>query len=395
MTKQVWFITGGKGSGKSTAIATFPRPSELSKMVVFDTEDSMSDILDQHQRLGVSFGRYIRAYDRLQSYLGLKGKKEADEWNAQLLTNIAQGKLPWRNEAEKFGLAEYWEWFLSQLDAHLTPPGKFKFLGIDTIEPIEAGCAAWAEKNKKQSGYRNMVYAQGEIEAIRPLLENTIEAIHQRGVEHVLLSSHTKSPWVNVGGKSRPVYDRVKPGGRLKVWSRISTAMLWMVKPPYPANANNAPSAVVLKARQGKLDIHESQDEWVPSSPIPPRIPAFSWAVWRQYKEKGWNPLDPQPGETVLPEEHEMMSELLSQKEYQLMIAEQQAALAEERNHKSVFSDSEPLTVTGGWKERAIAMVKEFKASGKDITGDVLKHIAEEIKKPVPVLKAELKDVLQ
>ena len=141
MTKKVWFITGGKGVGKSTTLARFPKPSELSKMMVFDTEDSMSDILGENERLGVSFGHYIRAYDRLKSYLNVSG----DEWSKTLIDRIASGKLPWRNEAERYGLAEYWEWFTRQLSTYLIP-GQFKYLAIDTIEPIEASCAAWSSR---------------------------------------------------------------------------------------------------------------------------------------------------------------------------------------------------------------------------------------------------------
>ena len=63
--KHVYFITGAKGIGKSTAAARFARPSEISQMVVFDCEDSMNDILRRNEKMGVEFGAFIRAYERL------------------------------------------------------------------------------------------------------------------------------------------------------------------------------------------------------------------------------------------------------------------------------------------------------------------------------------------
>lgn len=374
MTKSVWFFTGAKGTGKSTAAARFARPSEIDSVAVFDTEDSMSDIIRNNKKLGVEFGAYIRAYDRLKSYLKLK---DQNEWNDQLLTRISKGDLPWRDEAEQFGLAEYWEWFLKEIDRVLVP-GKFKFFVIDTIEPIEAGCAAWAQKNKKLSGFRSMAYAQGEVEAIRPLLENVMESIHQRGIEHILVTSHTKTPWVEgVGGKSRPVNDRIKPGGRLKVWSRISTAMLWMTK-GNPPNSANAPSAIVLKARLSDTKI--ANNEWDIRDPIPPRIPAFSWKAWREYEQHGWNPLEPKPGELLYPEEERMMSELLSNEEYKLMILDAQIALKEKEGVGNIVGSLEiPESGRGsGWESKA----KELAESGYDVNA-----IAKELNKPPVVVR--------
>lgn len=335
--KQIYFITGSRGIGKSTAAARFARPSEISQMVVVDCEDSMNDIVESNKRMKVEFGAFIRAYEQL-------GDKEERE---TLLTNIARGTLPWVSEKQKSSLISFWEWLTKRLDETITPDSNYKFLVIDPVAPVEAALAAWVDADKKRAGWRTKAYGRQEVEAVRPLIRNFLEAVYARGIETILVTAHVKTPWVEYApGESKPVLDKVIPAGRLKVWSMISTAMIWLV-PPFPANANDAPSAIRMKARVGleKID----GDEWDIRRPIPPRIPAFSWKAWREYQKKGWDPLNPKPGETLLPHEEEMLNELMSDKQYELMIAYAEAA-------KEVYKEPSPVLGTTQ-AERAGAII--------------------------------------
>lgn len=315
-TKKIYFITGAKGIGKSTTAARFARPTEIDKMVVMDCEDSMNDIVESNERMGVQFGAFIRAYEQL----GNEKEREA------LLSKIAQGTLPWVSKERKV-LAPFWKWFVETIDEVLVP-GKFEYFVIDPVAVIEAAAAAWAESNKSKSGWKTRKWAQCEIEAVRPLIKNTLEAIHARGVHTILLTSHLKNPWVEYApGEARPVLDKVIPSGRLKIWSTLTTAMLWLV-PGYPPNANDAPSAIRMKARVGLEKVDKGANEWDIKRAIPPRIPAFSWRAWREYQKNGWDPLNPKPGETLLPHEELMLNELMTDKQYDLMIAYSEAAKA-------------------------------------------------------------------
>ncbi len=366
--KRIFFITGARGVGKSTAAARFARPSEIGQMVVVDCEDSMNDIVESNKRMGVEFGAFIRAYEQLGD----------EEERKALLSNIARGDLPWVSEKQKSSLVAFWDWLTRRLDEVITPDSDYKFLVIDPVAPVEAALAAWAEVDKKRSGWKTKAYGRFEVEAVRPLLKNFLEAVYARGVEVILVTSHLKNPWVEYApGERKPVLDKVVPSGRLKVWSMISTAMIWLV-PPYPVNAAGAPSAIRMKARVGleKID----GDEWDIRRPIPPRIPAFSWKAWREYQEVGWNPLEPKPGETLLPHEEKMLNELMSDKQYELMIAYAQAA-------QEVYKEASPVLAAAPERlteqEQAIVTLA---GRGRDEG-----QIAAELKIVLPVVVAVLR----
>lgn len=379
MSKRIWFFTGGKGCGKSTAACRFARPSEISKMVVFDTEDSLSDVIRDNERMNVSFGAYIRAYDRFKV-------------SEDMLNLIALGKLPWVTGEQKSQFVKYWEWFTYILNKTIDQE-KHRYLVIDTIEPIEAAAAAWAEVNRRQSGWSGKkAYGGLEVEAVRPLLENTFEAIHQRGITDILITSHTKNPWVEYApGKSKPLLDKVEPGGRLKVWSRISTGMIWLTRPARPTNASGAPSALILKARIGETGIDSEADEWDTKSLIPPRIPKFTWRDWRWYLKNGWNPLSPKEGESLSQDEERLISELLSNQEYQLMIVGAQIALEEERAERAGMlvqsqQTSGAFSVGAAQPNPFKVQVSSLVAEGKDE-----KEIAQATGKAVPLVRAAMR----
>lgn len=293
--KQLIVITGSKGAGKSTAAATIAPPKESGKVFVVDTENSMSDIVEQ-----IKFGAYVRAYERLKP-------------DATMLESIAKGQMPWVTDSQRGALADYYHWFIETLNTQLEP-GKYKYLVIDTVEAIEASFAAAIEADKKTFGWSgSKAYGRLETEGVRPLYENLIEAIYARGVETIVLTTHLHSVWQD----DKPVLNKVKPGGRLTLLTRLSTLMLWMV--PSLTNEDGAPAALVLKARMGKMVA--TDDGWKTQRILPQRIPHFSWMDVNAYKKTPANLANPQSGEVPTQSEQDMISEMLTNEQMRLMVA--------------------------------------------------------------------------
>lgn len=307
--KEIYVITGAKGSGKSVSVFTFPPPNkdEMKKLLVVDTEDSANKILESLGRMGMEPGCYIRMYDRLRV-------------NDNILADIAQGKLPWVTSRERNNLASYYEYFINEINDKLKP-GQYTYMGIDTIEPLEAGMQAWVEANRRESGWSgNRSYGRLETEGVRPLYEGILEACHQRGVQYFILTSHLKRLWEN----DKPVLNKLIPGGRLALLTRISTTMLWLT---ITGGNGMAPSAITLKCRSTMMSVENGK--WVVKRPLPPKIPVFSWAAIREYESKGcdWNNLRPE--EQLNSEDKEMISELLNDAQIRQMILSDERELAE------------------------------------------------------------------
>lgn len=287
-------VTGSKGSGKTIAAATFAPPSEADKVFAIDTENSMSDVINY-----IKFGKYIKAYQRFNL-------------DPSMLTDVANGKLPWVTEKQRGQLVQYYQWFVEMLDKELTP-GKFKYLVIDTIEPIEAAMTGAVQANGKQFGWDgNKAFGKLEVDGIRPLYEGILTAVYARGVEHIILTSHLHQPWDG----DKPIANKVKPGGRLTLLTRLSTLMLWMV--PNVGNEDGAPAALVLKARMGKMT--PTPNGWQTRRILPQRIPHFSWIDINAYKEQPANFINPAPGEVPTPSEQDMISEMLTNEQMKLMV---------------------------------------------------------------------------
>lgn len=292
--KQLIVITGSKGAGKSTAAATIAPPSEADKVFVIDTENSMSDIVDQ-----IGFGHYVRAYERMKL-------------DASMLDKVAKGNLPWVNDSQRGAMADYYTWFITMLNERLVE-GKYKYLIIDTIEPLEMAFTAAVQANPKAFGWSgSKVYGKLETEGVRPLYENLLEAIYARGVETIVLTTHLHSVWQD----DKPVLNKIKPGGRLTILTRLSTLMLWML--PNVGNEDGAPAAMVLKARMGKMVA--TPEGWQTRRILPQRIPHFSWMDVDAYKKNPANLAEPAPGETPTRSEGEMISEMLTDEQMRLMV---------------------------------------------------------------------------
>ncbi len=297
-SKEIIVITGPRGSGKSTALARYCKPSELHKMVVIDTEGRMPEILRRNQKAGYSFGRYVQAYERW--------KPDRD-----ILNSIAEGNLPWspnvnskhsRNKI-RGALLDYWDWFKETLDNVLT--NGCEYLAIDTIEPIEAAMTAWAEKNPKDSGWTGKTaYGGLEVEAVRPLYDMLLDGIRRRGIHTILLSSHIAPQWM----KKEMVPGKVKMNGRLKILSQFSTFMGWML--PHVGNPKDEPACAVLKCRWGDETVDKENDEWEDQRPsLPERIPLFNWKTVRAYRDGSisFDMINPIPGERLTKAEAEMI----------------------------------------------------------------------------------------
>jgi hypothetical protein len=316
--KKVYVITGGRGSGKSTAVATFPPPSEIGKLCVFDCEDSMSDLL----HMGFT---HIRLYDELRV-------------GGDMLDRLAKGEVPWVDPQGRGALIKYYKYFVDTLNDVLES-GEYKYFAIDTVEPIEAAMTAAVESGRRVFGWSGTrAYGRMETEGVRPLYNGLLEAVAQRGVEHIILTSHLKGVWVD----DRPVPGKVKPGGRLQVLSRLSSIMFWLVAGDDPSGA---PAALVLKARMGKTKA--VGNKWDTKQVLPERIPAFTWDAVEEYKRNPADLANPAPGERMSETEREMVGELLTDKQMELMVlgAEQRAAEAQGRVMLSTSQVKEPATV--------------------------------------------------
>lgn len=316
-------MTGARGSGKSTFLARYPKPAELEKMVVLDTEDSMSDIIESNARLKLKFGAYIRAYERFKV-------------NDDLLSLIAANKLPWVSPQQKSALVSYYEWIVQTLDKTLKK-GDFKFLAIDTIEPIEAAMTAWAETNRNLSGWSgSRAYGRLETEGVRPLYEGLLEAISRRGIETILLSSHLKRVWEN----DKPILNKLQPGGRMAVLSRLSSMMFWLTQSDNP---DGAPAAIVLKARKGKESIEGN--DWKIERPLPRRIPHFTRKDVERYEREGCDLAHPAAGETMTESEQEMISEFLTDEQMRLMLMATESELREQSSAGVIVTAENTLSL--------------------------------------------------
>jgi hypothetical protein len=362
MTKKVHVVTGPKGVGKSTALATYPPVKEMAQTAVLDTEDSMSDIVELFRKKGYPFGNYIRAHDRYQ----------ADD---DMLERMAKGDLPWVDKGQKNSLVGYYEWLVREMAIQLKP-GAYKHLIIDTIEPIEAALTAAVQEGKAKFGWTGVTaYGRMETEGVRPLYEGLLEGFHRTGIETILIASHIKPAWLN----KKPVPGKVKAGGRMAVLARLSTTMFWLVH--NPVNEDGAPAALVLKGRMGSMDIDED-GYWVPRRVLPERIPHFSWQDVRAYRESPANYTNPKPGEVMAPHESEMIGEMLNDAQMAYMVMGAEA----ERHRQAPIGLAKPVKVEVPQE----GIDKEAKAKAMASEGKPAPVIAQELGLPVPVVMSYL-----
>jgi energy-coupling factor transporter ATP-binding protein EcfA2 len=329
--KKIIMATGARGVGKSTFLAGIvpATKEEWEKVFIFDTEDSWNDLVEKQgnaykvKDLKYKIGRYVRAYDRL--------KVDKD-----LLILIAQGKLPWVSDQQQNALIDYYQWFMDTMAKELSG-SQFKYVFVDTIEPVEAGLSAWVEKNRSKAGWSgNKTFGRFETEGVRPLYENIIEGIGQLGVEYIGLTSHLKQPWID----NKPVLNKIEPGGRLKLLTRIAYLMLWLV---HGNNEDGAPAALVMKSRMSVL--HEKDGRLAPRRVLPERIPHASWSDIENYIRHPANFLQPSEGETMTDSDRQMISEMLNDEQMRLMILDREIDARQAANMGAITVESEPVAL--------------------------------------------------
>lgn len=320
----------------------------------------MSEIIGMLKAKGKSFGAYVRAYERFNA-------------GNDILVRMAKGDLPWVGEDQKNSLVGYYEWLIRKMAATLKP-GKFKYLILDTIEPIEAAFTAAVEAGKAQFGWSGQrAYGRMETEGVRPLYEGFLEAIHKTGIEYILIASHIKPVWID----KKPVPGKVKPGGRMAVLARLSTAMFWLVH--NPENQSGAPAALVLKSRPGRMDIADD-GMWSPRRILPERMPLFSWREIEKYRKDPPNFNNPKPGETMSQNERNMVSQFLNDAQMRYMVMGADAERA--RAGGGVVARPEPVEVVPEMMSNE-AKVGRLVAAGKTVG-----EIAQELRLPVPLVAA-------
>lgn len=288
-------ITGGKGVGKTTLAATYAPPGLEHRVFWHDSERSANNIALQLKDMGTGFGHYRNLSSRFDNLPG-----EAD-----LLARIEAEDLPWVGARQRSALADYYLFTIRDLNANMAQ-GQFDVYVHDTIETLEAGMAAYVAQNKKVTGWTRDTHGRMWSEAVYPLYDHLIESLFTRGVKTVILCSHLKTPWEN----NQPVPNAVKPAGK-KILYRLSTLMLWLVK------GEDAPAALVLKERLGKLSAGED-GYWDVQRMLPERIPVCTWREIGRYLREGYEAGT--PGETMTEDEKRMISDLLTDRQMDLMI---------------------------------------------------------------------------
>lgn len=325
--QQLIVITGARNTGKTTLAWTYLPPSQIKNMYIHDSEKSGNRVLTNLEKLNKNPGKYVSLGSRFNNL-----PKTED-----LLSRISSGNLPWVDTKGRDALIEYYEYILNDLDKNLEH-GKYKVYIHDTIEKLEAGMAAWTEANKKAAGVTTTAYGKLWSSGVFPLYENFIEALFNRGIETVILTSHLKNPWEG----NRPVPGKVAPSGK-KILYRLSSLMLWLVNDR--SNQDGAPAGLVIKERMGNLEI-DSNDEWKIKRMLPERVPHCTWQDISKYLANGCDLANPAPGEKMSPQEREMISELLTDEQMKLMILAEEKEIQEMKTQGGLLTDSQTSTTS-------------------------------------------------
>jgi len=307
---QLITITGAKNTGKTTLAATFEPPSALGKVAYFDAEKSANHFRSELKGRGLAdFGMYIDLQERFSSL-------PSDD---DLLDRLNKGEAPWVNQEQKNALIGYYQHILECFS--VLPENQYRTLVLDTAEKFESGMAAYVEANKAKFGVTTTAYGKLWTEGVFPLYENLFQALYGRGVENLILVFHLKNVWDG----SRPVPGKVAMSGK-KILYRLSSLMLWLVNDS--RNSNGEPAGLVLKERMGKVSAEN--DEWHIQQMLPPRIPTCTWKEIRRYLKSGYSVSQPSPLEMRSSQEDQMISELYSDAQLALMMAD--AKLQEQEN---------------------------------------------------------------
>lgn len=373
--KQLFTITGARGTGKTTLAATYLPPSRIGEVVYMDSEKSANNFRANLKQLKhPDFGKYIDLQERFADL-----PKDDD-----LLDRINKGEPPWSSSGERSALIGYYQHIISELNTELVH-GKYALLVMDTAEKLEAGMAAYVEANKGRFGVTTTAYGKLWTEGVYPLYQNLFQGIWQRGVDTIILNFHLKNVWDG----NRPVPGKVGMSGK-KILYTLSSLMLWLENDS--RNPHGEPAALVIKERLGQADAELlAQDEWGWKQTLPPRIPCATWREIDKYlsSENVYNPLAPKPTEKRSPDEEDMISDLYNDAQLSLMLTD--AKLQEQANTLALVGagvigspvfNAEPTTTTtmtasenGNTKPQTrVEAIAAWKASGRKLP-DLLSRI--------------------
>lgn len=317
---QLVTATGAKGTGKTTFLCEFLRPSEINLAVYIDNENSGNRFREQINSRGADFGKYINTMEQFT-------KLPTDN---DLLDRIANNKVPWASDTEKHTLVDFFKYFLGEIAQ--VPRSKYKSFIIDTGEHVEAGMAAYVDVNKKQFGVTNdwTLWTMG----VYPLYRFILQGIWDRGIPNILMGFHIKDAAEGWGKSYRKIPGKVKPSGK-PILKQLSSLMVWLVNDS--RNPNGEPAALVLKERMGLVDIDKERDEWINKTMIPKRLPICTWEEIRRYLKEGYNISNPKSTEIPSDAEMDMISELLNDAQTRLMI---EGAKIEQQEQLIMLSES-------------------------------------------------------
>jgi len=320
---QLFVITGARNTGKSLMASTFLPPDMTNQVFYVDSENSANAIVAGMAEQGIGFGHYLSLGDRFENL--------PDE--NDLLSRISDGKLPWVDSQGRSGLIEMYEFLVETIDKELKP-GKYNTFVFDTIEKLEASMAAWVDANKKKSGVTNVAYGKLWTDGVFPLYENLLSSIYGRGVKTIIFTSHLKTPWEG----NRPVVGKVIPSGK-KILYFLSKFMVWLVKESN--NADGAPAGIILKERMPSMTVVDGR--WVVKRQLPRRLPRATWQAIEYYLDNGCDLVNPQQGEALSAEEAEMVSDMITDKQMELMLLDARKQLLDAQT-----ADNTPMFATSG-----------------------------------------------
>lgn len=333
---QLITATGAKGTGKTTFMCEFLKPSEIGLTVYVDNENSGNRFRQQINDDGLDFGQYINTMERFT-------KLPSDD---DLLDRITNGKVPWASDTEKHTLIDFFKYFMREVSQ--IPRNKYKSFVIDTGEHVEAGMAAYVDVNKKQFGVTNdwTLWTMG----VYPLYRFILQGIWDRGIPNILIGFHIKDAAEGWGKSYRKIPGKVKPSGK-PILKQLSSLMVWLVNDS--RNPNGEPAALTLKERMGITKANRERDEWDNRTMIPKRIPTCTWEEIRRYLKEGYNISNPKSTEIPSDGEMDMISELLNDAQTRLMIEE---AKVEQQDQLIMLAESgllpssaivEPIKISG------------------------------------------------
>lgn len=327
-SNQLITLTGARNTGKTLLAYTYPEPKDMGGLFACDTENSANAVIAGMAENGIAPGYYLNLSDRFDNL-----PSEDD-----LLSRINDGKLPWVDTQGRSGLIEMYEFLVETIDRELTP-GKYHTFVFDTIEKLEASMAAWVEANKKKSGVTSIAYGKLWTDGVYPLYENLLASIYGRGVKTIIFTSHLKTPWEG----NRPVVGKVIPSGK-KILYFLSKLMIWLVKEPN--NEDGAPAGIIMKERMPSMTIGED-GRWVIKRQLPRRLPRATWQQIEWYLENGCDLKNPAPGEALSAEEAEMVSDMITDKQMELMLLDAKKALQDAQNadNMSAFGSGETVEI--------------------------------------------------